>query len=305
MRNRVLAFLIALLLCLGFTPARQSACAQQPTVPQPPSDASKLLEALDKDGAVTLANSGVVVSKYDYVFAGDSVEAIAIRPVADGRYPGLVLIPGFSRSARDYLPLGVRFAKEGFACLAITQRGFGRSTGAPDFVGPKTIAGLEAGLRKFRGEAYVDSTRMGLFGYSRGAMAASLLAVRAKPGELRAAVFAAGIYDFKKAYDEIKSDIIRENMRAEAGLSDAAVEERTSLSKMANLPCPVLILHGEQDENAPVSQAYRLRDKLTELKKDFELKTFPERDHNIGMKELLDNSLEFFKRRLMPEASKS
>ena len=175
MRNRVLASLIALLLCLGFTPALHSACAQQPAVPQPPSDASKLLEALDKDGTVTLANSGVVVSKYDYTFAGDSVEAIAIRPVADGRYPGLVLIPGFSRSARDYLPLGVRFAKEGFACLAITQRGFGRSTGAPDFVGPQTIAGLEAGLRKFRGEAYVDSARMGLFGYSRGAMAASLL----------------------------------------------------------------------------------------------------------------------------------
>jgi dipeptidyl aminopeptidase/acylaminoacyl peptidase len=129
-------------------------------------------------------------------------------------------------------------------------------------------------------------------------MAAALLAVRLKDTELQAAVFAAGIYDFKKAYDDIRLPGIRENMEREAGLSDAAVQARTSVTKMTALACPVLILHGEKDENAPVSQAYLLRDRLTELKKEFELKTFPDRAHDLGRQNLYDHTLAFFKRKL-------
>jgi pimeloyl-ACP methyl ester carboxylesterase len=167
------------------------------------------VEALDRDGRVALDRGNVLALTYDYTCDGDAVEAIAFRPAAEGRYPAVLLIPGFSKTARDYIPLGLRFAREAFASLAVSQRGFGRSAGRPDFVGPQTVAALEAGFRRFRAEPYVDRSRMGLFGYSRGAMAASLLAVRLKETEVRAAVFAAGIYDFKKAYDDIKLSGIR------------------------------------------------------------------------------------------------
>lgn len=265
---------------------------------QQPLDLAKVGEALDKDGKVTLGKGTILLQKYDFTVDGDAVEAIAFRPVAEGKYPGVLLIPGYSKTARDYIPLGIRFAREGFACVAITQRGFGKSAGKPDFVGPKTLAALEAGFRKFAKEPYVDRERMAVFGYSRGGMAASLLAVRLEESELKAAVFAAGIYDFKKAHDDIKLEGIRENMEKEAGFTDAAVAERTSATKMARLPCPVLILHGEKDENAPVNQAYLLRDTLKELKKDFEIKTFPDRDHDIGRENLYEHTFAFLKTRL-------
>jgi dipeptidyl aminopeptidase/acylaminoacyl peptidase len=269
--------------------------------PQPPQqqlDLAKVVEALDKDGRVVFDQWKVLALTYDYTADGEKVEAIAFRPVAEGKYPGVLLIPGYSRTARDYLPLGLRFAREGFACVAVTQRGFGKSTGKPDFVGPKTVAALEAGFRKFRQEPYVDGTRMGLFGYSRGAMAASLLAVRMPDTGLRAAVFAAGIYDFQKAYDEITNPGIRANMEQEAGLTAAAVRERSSLTKMADLVCPVLILHGDKDANAPVSQAHLLATRLTDLKKEFTLTTFPDRDHDLGRQNLYDATFAFFKRKL-------
>jgi dipeptidyl aminopeptidase/acylaminoacyl peptidase len=292
MSKLAMAILTSLLLCTGTLPAQQ------------PLDLAKLVEALDKDGRVAVDRGNVLALNYDYTVDGDSVEAIAFRPAADGKYPAALLIPGFSKTARDYIPMGLRFAKEGFACVAVTQRGFGKSAGKPDFVGPKTIAALEAGFQKFRKELYVDSSRMGVFGYSRGAMAASLLAVRLNDTEVRAAVFAAGIYDFKKAYDDIRLPGIRANMERETGLSDAAVRARTSVTKMSALACPVLILHGEKDENAPVSQALLLRDRLTELKKEFELKTFPDRDHDLGRQNLYDHTFVFFKDKLMADKPK-
>jgi len=265
-------------------------------------DLATVTNALDKDGKFVLTSANVHVLNYDFTHDGEKVEALIFRPGKDARYPGLLLIPGYSRTARDYIPQGIRFAKEGYACVAVTQRGFGKSSGKADFVGPKTLAALEAAVERFKKEPHVDAGRLGVFGYSRGAMAASLLAVRRT--DLKAVVLGAGIYDFKKAYDEITLQGIRENMDAEAGTGADAVAERSSLLKMDKLACPVLILHGEQDANSPVSQAKLLDAKLTELKKEHEIKLFPDRDHNLGMPNVMNNSLDFFKRKLMAPAGK-
>jgi dipeptidyl aminopeptidase/acylaminoacyl peptidase len=257
----------------------------------------KIIEALERDGCVRLEATGVKICKYDYTANGRRVEAISFQPAGGGASPALMLIPGYQRSATDYIGLGAMFAKEGFACVAVTQPGFGKSQGAPDFVGPQTIRALIAGFDKFKREPYVDAGRLGIFGYSRGAMAASLLAVRLK--DVRAAVFGGGIYDFKRAYDEIKDEGIRQNMVREAGLSEKAIRERSSVLQMKKLRGSVLILHGEKDENAPLGQALLLRDKLAALKKDFEIKIFPDKGHGLGMQDVLSSSLDFFKRKLL------
>lgn len=242
----------------------------------------KVGELLEKDGCVTLAEGKVKVCKYDYVADENKVEAISFQPLGKDKSagplgkeksPGILLIPGYQGTAIVYLTLGRILAQQGFACLSVTPPGFGKSEGKADFVGPKTIHALTVGLRKFQREPYVDKSRMGIFGYSRGAMAASLMAVRLK--EVKAAVFGAGVYDFKKAYDEVTIEGIRTNMKDETGLTERAFKERSSILQMKNLRCPVLILHSAKDENVPVSQAYLLRDRLTELKKDSRSKSLP------------------------------
>jgi dipeptidyl aminopeptidase/acylaminoacyl peptidase len=263
--------------------------------------AGKIREALATSDCANVEDTQIKVCKYDYVSNGLTVEAITFRPAGEGRFPGVLMIPGFQRTALDLISLGVALAREGIAGVGISQPGFGRSQGKPDYVGPNTLKVLKEGFEKFKREPYVDRKRLGIYGFSRGGMAASLLVVQLD--DVDAAVLGAGIYDFKKAHDEAKIEGIRHNMESESGWTEAAIRERSSVFMMNKLKCPVLILHGEKDENVPVTQAYLLRDRLTELKKEFEIKLFPDRPHGIGP-EVTTMTVDFFKRRLL-EANKN
>jgi dipeptidyl aminopeptidase/acylaminoacyl peptidase len=278
-----LSFLLLLLLSLNTT-----LNAQQTT--------SKIRGALATSDCANVEGTQIKVCKYDYVSNGSTVEAITFRPAGEGRFPGVLMIPGFQRTALDLISLGVALAREGIAGVGISQPGFGRSQGKPDYVGPNTLKVLKEGFEKFKREPYVNRKKVGIYGFSRGGMAASLLVLQLD--DVDAAVLGAGIYDFKKAHDEATIEGIRHNMEVESGWTEAAIRERSSVFKMEKLKCPVLILHGEKDENVPVTQAYLLRDRLTALKKEFEIKLFPDRPHGIGP-EVTTMTVDFFKRRLL------
>jgi len=277
---------LAWMLCLVCV---SSALAQQQT-------AETIIQGIEKNGCTVLESSSAKVCQYDYTVDGRAVEAILFQPSGGGPFPGILMIPGYERTARNLIPLGVRLAEEGFAVLAVTQPGFGKSEGPADFVGPKTLKVLSAGYRRLQNEGFVDAKRMGVYGYSRGAMAASLLVVD-ELDDAKAAVFGAGIYDFKKAYDDSTLRGVRENMKAETGMTKEAIRQRSSVLRMDRLKCPVLILHGEKDQNVPVSQALLLRDRLTMLHKEFEVRLFPGRGHSIGP-EVTTLTVDFFRRKL-------
>jgi dipeptidyl aminopeptidase/acylaminoacyl peptidase len=265
-------------------------------------DRDKIVAQLETQRCVDLEERKLKFCKFDYTADGRNIEAIAIFPFATGKYPGIVLLPGFEGTAKTLLGVGIFFAQQGFACLAVAPPGFGKSEGKRDFMGPASIDAFATGFRKFRKDPYVDSTKMGIFGYSRGGMAASLLAVKLGH-EVHAAVLGAGVYDFKRAYDDTKLDGIRENMKAETGMTESAIKDRSSILHMQKLKCPVLIIHGENDGNAPTSQAFLLRDRLAELKKDFEFKILRDHVHGQLKGDFLLPVLDFLSRKLKGTAS--
>src|SRR5947209_3970246 len=186
---------------------------------------NEIVDQMEQKGCVAV-ESGTKACKYDYTYEGSSVEAISFRPPGNGPFPGLLLIPGYERTARDLIFLGSKLADAGFAAVAVSQPGFGKSQGPADFVGPKTLAVLTAAYRKLQKEPFVDPAKMGIYGYSRGGMAASLLAVQLD--DVKAAVFGAGVYDFQKLYDDSPLIGMRNNMRQETGMTKEAVIQRSS-----------------------------------------------------------------------------
>jgi dipeptidyl aminopeptidase/acylaminoacyl peptidase len=253
-------------------------------------------EVLEKEGCVTNEQSKVKICKYDYLADGKKIEAFTIRPLADGKYPGLVLLSG-KEGAKTFITFGTILAGRGFACLAISELGYGKSEGKPDFMGPASIEAFAVGFKKFKREPFVDAGKMGIFGYSRGGMAASLLTIKIGK-DVKAAIFGAGVYDLRKAYDETKLEGIRENIKSETGLTEKAIRERSSILQMKKLETPILIIHGENDENVPTNQALLLRDRLTELNKEFEIIILSDHKHGQFKGNFISPVIDFFSRRL-------
>ena len=262
-----------------------------------PIDRDKIVAQLGKERCVQLDDRKLKFCRFDYVAGGWRVDAIAVYPLAEGKYPGLLLLPGFEGTAKTLLGMAALFAQQGYACLALTPPGFGDSGGKRDFMGPASIDAFAVGFRNFARDPYVDSKKMGIFGYSRGGMAASLLTVKLGK-EVHAAVFGSGVYDFKRAYHQTRLDGIRENMKAETGMTEIAIIERSSVLHMEKLECPVLIIHGAVDGNAPTNQAYVLRDRLIELEKDFEFLILQDHVHGQIKGDFLSPVFDFLSRKL-------
>ncbi|MBA3695056.1 MAG: prolyl oligopeptidase family serine peptidase, partial [Acidobacteria bacterium] len=174
--------------------------------------------------------------------------------------------------------------------------GFGKTELKPEFLGKTTINAFIEGYKKFKQESFVDKEKLGVFGYSRGAIAASLMITRVK--DVKATVLGGGIYDLRKAYDDLTIEGIKENIKAETGLTNKAFTERSAVFRVKNINAPVLIIHGEEDLNAPTNQAYLLRDKLKEAGKEFEFQIIAGHSHgNLGGN-FLTIVVDFFSRKL-------
>ncbi len=261
----------------------------------------EIIENIEKSGCVVTEEEKVKICKFDYKYKNQTVEALVFRPNTEGKFPGLMLIPGYQGTSKTYLSFGIIFAKLGFASMTISTPGFGRTELKPDFLGKNTINAFTEGYKKLRQETFVDKDKLGIFGYSRGAIAASLMITKLK--NVKAAVLGGGIYDLKKAYEDLTIEGIKENIKAETGATEKPFKERSAILRAKKINSAVLIVHGEKDLNAPTTQAYLLRDELKRLNKDVELQIIAGQDHRIGGGNFLQLVVDFFSRKLKGKPS--
>lgn len=229
---------------------------------------------------MNLQKESLDITRVLYESGGEDLEGLIFKPPGTGLFPGVVFLHGHGGSAWDVSLLGYFLKEAGFAAFLPSLLGYGLSSGQSDFNGPKTVKGVVDGIKFFLQEDFVDSERVGIWGVSRGATVAALAATQ-EPNLFRAAVFQAGAYDMRKNYETTKVEGIREIIEKEAGLSDKAFRIRSPIYQIEKLACPVLILHGEQDDRISVEEARTLDTKLNDLGKPHQTVIFPEADHFI------------------------
>ncbi len=235
------------------------------------------------------------------------VELYLSAPRSAGSHPAILFVHGHQEGDRPggrfYVDNGYleRWAAAGVVAAAVSQPGYGASDGPPDFCGPLSRQAAHAALAALRDDPRVDPDRIVLFGRSRGAVVSSRAAV--DDARLAGLVLRAGIYDMVDAYERLDPSVplfagIRSNIDRESGGTLEALRDRSVLHAAEPIRVPTMILHGEDDDRAPVAKARALAEALEDAGTPVELLVYPEVGHRIPL-ELEESALERFLQRVL------
>ncbi len=189
-----------------------------------------------------------------------------------GHLPMVVSLHGgphnvYDRSSYDFERQ--LFASRGYAVLQVNFRGSGgrgREFEAAGYGqwGRKMQDDVTDAVRWAIAEGIADPARICIFGGSYGAYSALIGAAR-EPDLFKCAIGLAGVYDLPLMFD--KGDISfgqrgRAYLAQEMGKDMDDLRDRSPVYHAAEIKAKVMLLHGTEDERAPVEHAQRMRKAL-------------------------------------------
>ena len=193
-------------------------------------------------------------------------------------HPALVLLHGFAGHAHNLVGLGRRAAANGYATLALSLRGWLGSEGESD-QGLRQPLDILAAIDWLANRPMVDRRRIALVGASMGGQVA-LLAAAHKP-----AIAAVAAYfpptDLMRWYKAVPA--MRDYLDDLCGPEGLPV--RSPILRVAQIDVPVLLIHGEKDENVPVDQTTAMAEALRNHGKEVETLVLPGATHFFSEQE--------------------
>jgi dipeptidyl-peptidase-4 len=162
-------------------------------------------------------------------------------------------------------------------------------------MGDSELHDLVDAARWVKSQVYVDSSRVGLWGWSGGGT--YTLVGMTRSTEFKAGIAVAGVTDMR-FYDTKFAEAL---MKTEQENRDGF--ERVSLLRDAkNLHGRLLMVHATYDDNVHIQNTWAFTDELIKANKRFELMIYPMRMHGIAdlpaRIHLYSTMLEFWKRNL-------
>jgi dipeptidyl aminopeptidase/acylaminoacyl peptidase len=219
---------------------------------------------------------------------GKRVEYFLEKPKQNGPWPTIVFLHGHQEwprdGGRDFVKWGVldEFADRGYLAVAVSQPGYGNSTGPADFCGPFTQHAVEAVIAKLRADGHIKADRVLIQGVSRGALVAGLVAVH--DPSIRGVVLISGVYDLQEYVQHPKSaaaGTVIDSMKQETGGSEDALKARSLLFNAQKIKASVLILNGAKDDRTDADQARRLAELINTHGGHARVIVYPDYGHQI------------------------
>ncbi|WP_350432136.1 S9 family peptidase [Shewanella sp. H8] len=191
-----------------------------------------------------------------------------------------VILPHGGPHARDYWgfdPIVQMLASRGYAVVQVNFRGstgYGKSFEKAGYGnwGTKIQDDIMLATQYAIQQGVADEKRMCIFGISFGGYSALQSGVRF-PDTFKCVIGYAGVYDLEMLYNEgdVTSMTWGDAFLDETLGSDKAVQRAQSPVYSVNkLKAPVLIIHGEDDERAPIEHAEALKAALDKANQPYE-----------------------------------
>ncbi|MBT4793126.1 MAG: prolyl oligopeptidase family serine peptidase [Halobacteriovoraceae bacterium] len=215
------------------------------------------------------------------------IELLWSKPDFAGQFPCLLFVHGHQENLQgavlhsNFLKNQRLINKWKVVIASVSMPGYGKSLGPADYCGIKTQSAIITAIDFLRSKPNVLTEKIALIGYSRGAIAASMVAT--KDQRLAALVLGAGFYDFKQYFQDAPQGI-KNAITRECGTNESMFNERSALKHVTSIKSPVLIFHGLQDERKGEAQARRLFEKLQSQKIPAKINIYKQYGHNIPFK---------------------
>jgi len=193
-------------------------------------------------------------------------------------------------------------AQNGFLVVRVDPRSAtGISKTLENLVVRRMLADVELNdlvdaVRWVKAQPYVDSARVGIWGWSGGGTYTMLGMTRSK--EFAAGIAVAGVTDFRFYDTKFAESVMKTERENREGL-----EQSSLLRSARDLHGRLLIVQGTYDDNVHPQNAWAFIDELIKANKRFEMMMYPMRGHGIGdgpaRIHLYTTMLEFWKRNLL------
>lgn len=239
---------------------------------------------------------------------GALLYARLIKPagfVAGKKYPMIVMIYGGPhaqtvRNSWSGATWDQALAARGFAIWQLDNRGSsGRGHRWESAVfrnlGAKELEDQKEGIRHLDSLGFVDTSRMGIYGWSYGGFM-TLYSLLNAPDLFRAGIAGAPVTDWRN-YDTIYTE------RYMGLPQDNAEGYKRSApgQKAEGLKAKLLIVHNFGDDNVHFQNTLQMADALERAGKQFQMMVYPQKSHGVSgpvRKQMLEGMTEFFEKSL-------
>ncbi len=199
-------------------------------------------------------------------------------------YPAIVEVyggPHVQRVNKQWLLSDVMSAQKGYVVFRLDNRGtFNRGKKFEDVIyrltGEIEVRDQLQGVEYLKSLPFIDSSRIGLNGWSYGGYMALMTTLKAPEGTFAASVSGAPVTDwalYDTFYTERYMDTPQDNPEG--------YEQSSVFPHLKNLNSPMLMIHGMADDNVTFDNSTRVYAELQKLKKPFEMMTYPGQRHGV------------------------
>jgi dipeptidyl aminopeptidase/acylaminoacyl peptidase len=174
-------------------------------------------------------------------------------------------------------------AEQGYIVLASNYRGSKFSEGKDEF-GGKDVNDVLRLLDIVDTISFADKKRIGMIGWSRGAM--MTLQATSKSNKIKTAVVVAGVVDYFSSLERrpnLEKKVLARLVPNLDRMRKVELEKRSAIFWLEELnrKMPLLVMHGKEDWRVDYRQSEILIARLSELKHPFKFESFEYGDHSL------------------------